>query len=164
MAFPETAGSGDLALGDLDCDAFERDLLPVIRNLLDAARRPEGEGWHLAFAIAAERWGETPGPGIAWLLQKVLRAILRVRPAGLAFQPPLSVEARARVTRDEWLLVLMLHHMRRGQTARARDLVWQVTEGRMDPDVIRAALAFAARFSCGPVAGGARRPHLRVVR
>ncbi|MEM9576932.1 MAG: hypothetical protein AAF999_07945 [Pseudomonadota bacterium] len=156
-----------LRVNQLPCDAFERALLPVLRHHLNDYADPRLASGHRAFVVAVERWGEPIGLSVAFHLQKLVRAILQCRPEGLEFHDPLCLDSKEAVTDDERLLIDMLHHMRRDQTARARDRVYQITDGRMDPDVIRTGLQFAQRFACG-VSGEMRpraaKPILKVVR
>ncbi|MEL6171272.1 MAG: hypothetical protein AAFR02_04570, partial [Pseudomonadota bacterium] len=51
------------------------------------------------------------------------------------------------VSEDERILLTMLHHMRRDQTARARDALGALTGSRMSPDLIRASLTFSNRYA-----------------
>lgn len=161
-------GTALQSIEQLSCDAFERRLLPIARHFLSSFESPEHHAWHRAYSIAAEQWQETLGLSIAHHLQKVIRAILRCRTDGIAFQDPLCPEARAMVTVDERMLIDMLHSMRRDHTEAARNCVEALTHGRMDPDVIRTGLSFAARFSVGPQGvsynGSTSAPILRLVR
>ncbi|MEY8828229.1 hypothetical protein AB9K34_07410 [Sedimentitalea sp. XS_ASV28] len=155
-----------LHISQLQCDDFERAVLPMARHLVLSLTQPEHHCWHRAFVIAVEQWDESVGLSVAYHLQKLVRALLHCRTEGLTFQDPLCIDDKHTVTRDEWLLIGMIHNMRRDQTPEARDCVYQITRGRMDPVVIRTALQFATRFSCG--VGGAIRqtaaaPVLRVV-
>ncbi|MEP3329759.1 hypothetical protein [Sedimentitalea sp.] len=153
-------------IAQLRCDSFERTVLPVARHLFQSFAQPEQQGWFRAFAIAVEHWDEPVGLSIAYHLQKLMRALVHCRPQGLDFQDPLCIDGKNAVTEDELLLVGMLHNMRRDQTAEARKCVYQITDGRMDPDVIRTGLEFARRFSCGMGDGKKRmvsKPSLRIV-
>lgn len=148
----------------LRLDDFEAGLLPVLRHFLNSLEVPERQGWQHAYHTAAERWGESFGLAVAYTLFTVLRAVADVRPSRLACQDALCLETRSSLTADEAALLRMIHHMRRDQTASARQAVAAVTGGRMDPQVIRAGLAFARRFPCGGGrAGPSARPVLRAV-
>ncbi len=155
-----------LHINQLQCDDFERAVLPVARHLALSLNQPEHHNWHRAFVIAVEQWDEPVGLSVAYHLQKLVRALWHCRTEGPTFQDPLCIDDKYTVTRDERLLIGMIHNMRRDRTPEARECVYQITEGRMDPVVIRAGLQFAARFSCGR--GGVIRrtaaaPVLRVV-
>lgn len=154
-----------LPLAHCGFDAFETGLLAVLRHFLASFAYPEGHGWQLAYGTAAERWGDNIGLPAAHELLGIVRAVLSARPEGLWFQDPLCVNTRDSATADERAFLGMLHHMRRDATPRARTAVEALTEGRMDPDVIRTGLCFARRFPAATMArpAPADRPHLRVV-
>lgn len=155
--------SAPAELQRLGCDAFERGLLPVARHFLTAFQQPGVHTWQAAYTIAAERWGDAIGFAIAHAMGKLIGALLRSRSDGVGFHDPLDPDARTRLSRDESDLMIMLHHMRRDDTAKARDAVEALTRGRMDPDVIRTGLSLATRFSAGAAITGGRRPTLSVV-
>lgn len=156
---------GNLFIEALDFDEFELGLLPLMRHFLASFETPALQSWGLAYAIAVERWGETIGLTVAHRLQKVIRAVLEARNHSVSFHDPLTPASREFATRDEVSLLLMLRHMRRDETAEARDAVYEISSGKMDPRVIRAGLAFASRFSCGVRSQNApsAQPVLRVV-
>ncbi|MEM9639014.1 MAG: hypothetical protein AAGA94_15295 [Pseudomonadota bacterium] len=162
-AFPDRDVITADALNSIGCDSFERGLLAVARHFLNAFEDPKSQAWQHGYTVAVERWGETIGFPAAHAMSKLIRALLRGRADGISFFDPLCVEARTRVSADEALLMKMLHHMRRDQTSPARDAVEALTLGRMDPDVIRAGLSLASRFSAGCPAASVQRPSLRVV-
>lgn len=136
-------------VSNLSFDEFELGLLAVARHLSKSYEVPEGQSWQHAYVIAVERWGEQIGLSVAYSLMKVMRAVCRCRPGGLAVQDPLCCEARIFATEDEIALIGMLHHMRRDQTPDARNAVQTLAFGRNDPSVIHAGLSFANRFSLG---------------
>jgi len=138
-------------------------VLPVLRHFLFALSHPERQSWQLAYKIAAERWGEVPGLSIANLLFKTIRFVVEARSGSFAVVDPLCLKDRDRVTRDEVAFLRMLHHMRRDDTAQARDAVADLTQGTMDPNVIRSGLSFAHRYSCGQSGAPVRPPQLRIV-
>ncbi|MFA3917872.1 hypothetical protein [Ruegeria hyattellae] len=135
--------------GDLGFDPFETGILSVTRHLLVSFRSPETQTWHIAYSIAAERWGDNIGFPAAHRLAKYLKAVLRSRTDSIDFNDPFCVESRDWVTQDEAALLYVLHFMRRDDTPAARDAVETLTLGRMDPDVIRTGLDFAQRFPSG---------------
>ncbi|MBE1283364.1 MAG: hypothetical protein GJ676_08620 [Rhodobacteraceae bacterium] len=152
-------------LNDLDIDEFESGLLAVARHFLSGVEDPGSHGWQRAFAVSVERWGEGRGLSIAFQLHKILLATEQCRATGMAFHDPLCLERRQRATEDEQALLEMLHYMRRDNTDAARDAVDRLTKGWRDPHVIRAGLAFAARFPSGQgrPQRAAGRPLLKVV-
>ena len=133
----------------LDCDAFELGLLPLARHFLSSLQNPDRSGWQHALAIAVENWSESPGLSIAHNFQIFLSVMTRGLGRRFEYQDPLCPDARLFVTPDERTLLQMIHHMRRDQTGASRHDVDELTGGRMDPDLIRAALTFAARFPSG---------------
>ena len=155
-----SADGTEFDLEHLGFDDCERGLLAVARYFFLARSVPEHQSWQVAFAIAVERWGPDIGLPIAFAMSKLVRAVGDVR-TDFVSSDPFDDDARQRATFDEAVLMRMLHHMRRDQTVDARDAVGVLTRGLMDPHVIRAGLAVAARFGC--CAPMRRRPKLRVV-
>lgn len=149
----------------LGLDNFEQGLLEVARHFLLSHENAESQAWHHAFLTAVEMWGETVGLAAAHHMSKYVKALLRFRADGLAFQAPHDRDASHLATDDEALMLAVLHYMRREKIRHARDAVAALTFGQMDPDVIRCGLSLAKRFSAGAAqAEGARRgPALRVV-
>lgn len=132
----------------LGLDDFEQSLLPIARHLWQAQEGRSVDAWPRAFHTASERWGETIGLALAHHLSKLIRAVADCRDC-FAHHDPLSLSERSSLTDDEEQFFWMVHHMRRDQTPEAREAVLRITQGTMDPHVIRAGLSFAARFSCG---------------
>lgn len=130
-------------------DDFEIGLLCVARHFLNSFADPESQSWQQAYSTAIERWGELKGLTAAHYLHKVLKATLRCRSEGLAFNDPLCLEQRAHITVDELNLLQMLQHMRRDNTPAARDAVDRLTDGSRDAHVIQAGLSLASRFPNG---------------
>lgn len=131
------------AIGELGLDDFEHGLLIVLRYIF----RPEGADC-TPYLIAVERWGEEVGLPVAYRLINLAAALNHCK-SDLKFKDPLCLDQRVSATRDEVLVLLMLHHMRRDQTSAARHCIEELTGGRMDPHLIRIGLSFAFRFSCG---------------
>ncbi|NKX72185.1 hypothetical protein HGE74_08910 [Rhodobacteraceae bacterium R_SAG1] len=168
-ATDETAISCDT----LCLDPFEAGMLPVLRHLLTSLQVPESQAWQHAFQIAAERWGASFGLGVAQALVPVVARLHALRGQGVELHDPLDLDQRDRLSADEAALLLVLHHMRRDQTSQARDALADLLMGRMDADLIRAALGFAHRFpaaeraehlQAAPVDRPQSRAVLRVVR
>lgn len=155
----------DLNLNDLGFDTFEAGLLAVSRYFFLTHAAPERQAWQTGFAVAVERWGPDIGLPAAHAVAKLARAIFDVR-TDFGFHDPFGTDARTMVTSDEAMMMRMLHHMRRDETPDARDAVEALTQGGMDPHVIRAGLTLSARFGGGVVPAQRRagcRPKLRVV-
>lgn len=152
-------------LSEMPFDEFERGCLIILRYFFDTYRSPKRQLWRNGYAVAAERWGEAIGLRAAHGLQKVAHSIKRCCRDDFDFLPPLDVSSKEIITLDEEAAVEMIHLMRRGQTALARNAVDDLTRGRMDPDIIRDALAFAASFPVGSSTKPNRRdgPRLHVV-
>lgn len=131
-------------------DPFERDVLPVLRHFLATHRHPATQSWEHGFAIAVNRWGEPRGLALAYDLSHLARAAHAATQGRLRAGDPLCLDARARLTEDEIYLLHMLHHMRRDATPAARLALSALTRGRMDRELIRAGLSFAARYPAAP--------------
>ncbi|MEM9247837.1 MAG: hypothetical protein AAGB05_03960 [Pseudomonadota bacterium] len=138
-----------MPLDALVCDAFEEGLLPIARHFWLAISRKDTVAWHRAYTIAAERYGERIGFPLGHQLAKIMRILKDLRGSGLEILDPLDLAQKSQVTNDEALLVAMIHHMRRDETPSARNAVDALTEGRMDPEIIRAGLHLASRFPSG---------------
>lgn len=151
------------AVADLPIDDFEATLLPLLRHFTLALSGESPKGWQIAYGLAAERWGAPIGLSVAHEIGKLAAALEETRGSLPRVQDPLCMDARLHVTLDEEYFLLMVHHMRRDETADARDAVWALTEGRTLAAFIRQALGFAARHSliAPPVSG--RAPALRIV-
>lgn len=129
----------------LGLDEFETGLLAVLRHFLTAFARPETQGWQTAFAVSAQRWGEAKGPQIAMGLLSMLQSLRGSRRGDFDFANPLCTTCRAYATGTEADFLRMVQAMRRGRTDLARKAVLALSEGTMEPGLIQAALAFAAR-------------------
>lgn len=139
------APEDDLPVGSLGLDDFETGVLALLRHLCASLTDPGGHGWRRALTVAAERWQPGAGCRIVLDLLPVLDALASVRRRSFRTMDPLSTSCRALATRDEAALMRLLGAMRRDLTAAARVEVGRLTEGRMEPDLIVAALTFAAR-------------------
>lgn len=137
------------AIDSFPFDAFETGLLSVARYLFDALRCPETQAWHQAYSIASERWGDSIGLPAAHLLARFLRCVVHARDSGFDHLDPFCEHSRGYVSSDEVDLLYVIHFMRRDDTSMAREAVDVLTEGKLDPDVIRAGLTFANRFPAG---------------
>ncbi|MEL7175160.1 MAG: hypothetical protein AAGK28_01430 [Pseudomonadota bacterium] len=143
----DRSASGPFA--KLICDSFEADLLPVLRCLVASLSTADPTLWQKATSKSIEHWGDALGHPIAHRLGHLVIAVYRCREGKLDLQQPWAKDHDDAVTDDEVKLITMLHHMRRDEVADARRAVDDLTFGIMDPDVIRAGLSFATRFSCG---------------
>jgi len=135
----------DLPVAALGLDGFETGVLAILRHLCASFVEPGGHGWRRALAISAERW--QPGEGCLILseLLPVLDALAGVRRETFRTMDPLSLTCRALATPDEAALMRLLAAMRRDLTAAARVEVGRLAGGRMEPELIVAALTFASR-------------------
>jgi len=157
---PELAQAPLVAFG---FDPFETRLVSIMRHFVTAANAPGSQAWHRAFIIAAENWGEAHGLAVAHTLWPVVREVLELRSGDFTSNDPLDLDTRDLLSADEAQFIAMLHHMRRDDTAKARDAVEALTHGQMDPDLIRAGLSFADRFPSGARQRLRGAPALRVV-
>lgn len=141
--------NGRTRLSDLCIDEFERNVLKVLRHFFSDSTEHGQKAWLRFYSLAVEIWDERIGLPVAHQLAKLSFALEASRKDQLSFTDPFSLETRLYVTEDERDLIQMLHYMRRDQTGPARDAVSRITGGRMDPDLIRAALSFSRRFAKG---------------
>jgi hypothetical protein len=135
----------DLPVAALGLDDFETGVLSILRHLCASFVEPGGHAWRRALAVAAERW--QPGEGCLILrdLLPVLDVLAGARRETFRTMDPLSLTCRALATPDEAALMRLLAAMRRDLTAAARIEVGRLAGGRMEPDLIVAALTFASR-------------------
>jgi hypothetical protein len=136
-------------LSALGLDEFEHGLLVLSRHFLSGYETYNTKAWNSAYIIAVERWGERIGLPVAFAVMKLIEALSKTRTDAVSYLDPLRIEYKSVVTDDEAALMTMLHHMRRDATAPARDAVEALCAGVLEPNVIRAGLSLAARFSCG---------------
>ncbi|MFE3836450.1 hypothetical protein [Pseudogemmobacter sonorensis] len=162
---PDPAQAGLMPLHVIGCDDFERALLPLLRALMQTCRNPRGRSWNAVYGAASARWGTRTGLPLAYDLARISEALLRVKGDRLRMLD--GTADAARVTRDERLLLLLLHQLRRNHVAAGQDFLLDLTEGEMDAELMALASGFARRHSCatpreirhdGPVG-----PHLRPV-
>lgn len=149
----------------LGFDAFEQRLLLIARHFLMSHASPGGQTWRHGFLLAADQWGEPVGLAAAHHLSNYIAAVLRFRKDGVLFHEPKGSDVPAVVTEDEALIMAVLHYLRREDIGPAREAVIALTHDRMDREVVRTGLAFAARFSAGVPHPAARQntPRLRVI-
>ncbi len=92
---------------------------------------------------------------------------MRVKGARLQVLDRTDTAHATEVTRDERLLLLLLHQLRRNHVAAGHDFLLDLTEGEMDWELMTLALDFARRHSCGTPRevrhDGTTGPHLLVV-
>lgn len=157
-----------LPLNIIGCDAFEQALLPLVRGLVETCRNPEQCSWDFAYSAAAARWGVRTGLPLAYGLAHISDALLRIKGDRLQTLDMADMARAAEVTRDERLLLLLLHQLRRNHVEAGHDFLLDLTEGEMDEELMALALDFGRRHSCGTpremlhdgTSGG---PHLRVI-
>ncbi|MEM9319597.1 MAG: hypothetical protein AAGA70_11410 [Pseudomonadota bacterium] len=134
-------------------------LLPMMRMFLAVAAEPENHVWRTAYDEAAITFGEARGLMLAHKCQKMLWALMRVRPV------PIEVAEEAfatKLTDDEVLILEMLTAMRGDDMQRARDVLSRLTHGCVDAEAIRLGLELAGRIGAQPPRRQ-ERPRLRVV-
>lgn len=156
-----------LPLQRIGCDAFERALLPLLRDLMETCRHPEGRSWTPVYGAAAALWGARTGLPLAHGLAQISDAVLRIRGESLRVLAASDTDHAEEVTPDERLLLLLLHQLRRNHVAAGQDFLLDLTGGEMDEDLMALALDFAQRHSCGAPRAirhdGPAGPHLRVL-
>lgn len=138
-----------LPLDRIGCDAFERALLPLVRDLAVGCRDPESRSWNLAYRAAARRWGAQTGLPLAYGLAQIVTALTRIKGDALQVLDHDGGAPQAAVTRDEQLLLLLLHQLRREHLNAGCDAMLDLTDGEMDDELMALALDFARRHSCG---------------
>lgn len=162
---PATAQDDLMPLHTIGCDPFEEALLPILRDLVQTCRAPDGRTWNTAYGVAAATWGPWTGLPLADGLARIAEALTRAK--GARLHVLCETEAPEAVTRDERLLLLLLHQLRRSHTAAGYDFLMDLTDGKVDSVLMEHALDFAARHSCGPPRtlrhDGTVGPRLRVV-
>lgn len=136
-------------LDRLHLDDRAKGVLAIVRHFLTSFGDPETQSWQMAFATAAERWNDRDGPQTAMRILAVVQAMRRARPSPFRFGNPLCLTCRGWVTPEEADLMGLIQSMRRDRTDVARGHVAALTLGRIDPDLIRCALALAKTL--GPV-------------
>jgi len=138
-----------IPLSQIGCDAFECALLPIIRDLTLTCRCPEGKSWIPIYGDAEKRWGARTGLPLVHRLSQIVVTLVRIKGNALDVLNPADQSMRALVTRDEQLLLLMIHHMRRKHLHAGCDFLLDLVDGDMDAELMEEALRFAERHSCG---------------
>lgn len=150
-------------------DPVEQSLLPVFRYFLLSFQDNDGQGWRLAFSVAAETWGEARGLAIAHRAQTFLSALLQNRAVPFQSADPLCLKERAEVTKDEADLLALLSHMRADETGAARNILRNLVGERCHSATVKTGLQLCDILECRQQnrCNGSGRPrtksHLRVV-
>lgn len=137
-----------LLLSKIGCDAFERALLPIIRQLTSSCRSPNMGNWLPIYGHAEKLWGVRTGLPLVYGLSKIVVSLLRIKGDAFRILPP-SDDTSNEVTADEQLLLLLIHHLRRGHVNAGCDLLLDLVDGEMDEELMEQAREFAQRHSCG---------------
>jgi hypothetical protein len=127
-----------------DLDPVSKALLPVLRHFLSCLQGDVPGAWQQGFLDAVETWGEARGLAIAHRGQAFLAALLRSRKGRLAYCEPCCTGPHHAVSDDELSLLALLRHLREDQPGLARNKMAALTRGRIDAEVVRSGLAFAA--------------------
>jgi hypothetical protein len=155
-------------LSTLGCDDFECALLAIIRDLTLTCRHPEQQTWVTVYGAAGKRWGVRTGLPLVHGLSQIVVALLRVTGGDVHILDETDDFTRTVATRDEQLLLLMIHQLRRNHLQAGCDFLLDLLHGQMDADLMQQVLAFAQRHSCGRPQtrrhDGVLDGHLRVVR
>lgn len=151
------------ALPDLPIDAFETDLLLLLRHFTLSLSGKSRDGWQVAYAWSADRWGAPIGLAIAHEVSKLVSALEETRGTFPHVLDPDFTDTDLVVTKDEEQFLLVIHHMRREHTNAARDAVWTLTQGKSLASFIRQAHSFAAKHSLVAPQNAGHVPALRVV-
>ncbi|MCF2905403.1 hypothetical protein L0666_10405 [Octadecabacter sp. CECT 8868] len=124
-----------------------RALLPVLRHHLAALQGASPLSWRLAFSVAEERWGEGRGLALAHRSQVFLSALLASRCVPLQCVDPLDIDERHTLTEDEFILMRALSGMREDNAPLARDLISDLTGGRVTAATVKAGLTLVHLLS-----------------
>ncbi|MEM9631486.1 MAG: hypothetical protein AAGA50_09185 [Pseudomonadota bacterium] len=137
-----------LPLSNVGCDEFERALLPIVRDLNMTCVNPDMGNWLPVYGRAEKLWGAQTGLPLVYGLSQIVVSLVRIK--GEKLDILIASDAWAQgVTHHEQLLLLMIHHMRRGHTQAGCDFLLDLLDGEMDTKLMNEALAFARRHSCG---------------
>ena len=164
MAGSENSQESPVVLANLPCDALECALLPLIRHLVRSHTGQCPNGWHHAFTIAKERWGGPIGLQIAFGLSNTMLELINARRCATAVHDPLRPDLRLRLTDDEKAILLLIHYMRRDNSAKAREYVPLLAAGRMHAVFIQAMLTFARSDVLAIPDRTAKQPRLTLVK
>lgn len=155
-----------LPLSHLGCDAFECALLPLIRKLTHSCIVPDQGSWLPVYGMAEKLWGARTGLPLVYGLSQIVVSLIRLKGEELQILYAFDEETQG-VTRDEQLLLLMIHHLRRQHDQAACDFLLDLLDGDMDGTLLEEAQAFASRHSCGDpliyTHDGVQGSHLRVI-
>ena len=132
-------------------DTMSMALLPLIRYFYLALRVPESHGWRHGFDCAIGKWGQERGLTIAYAVQKFVYDLLRCRQSTLDFYDPLDIDIREKISPDEKTVLNLLIFMRMDETKKARDIIFKLHRGRIDPIFVRHGLELAAMMDGAPM-------------
>lgn len=148
-------------------DAFEQNLLAIIRDLAVTCFNPERQTWIPVYAKAEQLWGVRTGLPLVHHLAQIVVSLVRIKGKRLHFLDNSDPRAQDVATYDEQQLLLMLHHLRRQHVNAACDFMLDLVDARMDEQLMQDALRFGKRHSCAPARAynhkGAIGPNLRPV-
>lgn len=136
-------------VSQIGCDAFERALLPIIRNLTITCIHPERLSWISTYEAAGKHWGVRTGFPLVHGLSQIVVALLRVKGEHLDVLININDLTRDLATRDEQMLLLIIHQLRRNHFYAGCDFMLDLVNGQMDTVLMDEVLAFAQRHSCG---------------
>ena len=143
-------------------DKMSMALLPIIRYFYLTLRVPDSHGWRHGFECAIGKWGQERGLVIANAVQKFVYDLLRCKKSILHFYDPLDIDMREKISPDEKIVLSLLIFMRRDETQKARDIIFKIHKGRIDPIFVRHGLELAAMLDGAPVK--VKSPKLKVVK
>jgi hypothetical protein len=119
----------------------ERAWLEIFRHLCMSCERNDAEGWNSALSHAERTYGADDGPLMAARIAALLRAMQTERRGGFGYLSPLCPNCRARISEDEWQLLLLMKAGTVGEPG----------------DIETAASHFARRSSAPLLSAAARR-------
>jgi hypothetical protein len=111
--------SAGTPIAQLGWSARDIAILTIARHYCAAFARPEGLGWIAAVSSALADFGDEAGPGIAVAVLGVVQTMRRARESAFSFNAPGCASCAARVTGNEWQLMMALRASLRGQTEAA---------------------------------------------
>lgn len=134
-------------LAALPCDTFERQLVPVLRRLVRTYQKKDTLAFFRTYDRAVQLWGEPIGLSIVHLLQKLILEFTKCRGEPLECFFPSDRTQLDVVSRDEYNLIAMLHHMRRNEIKSACQFADDLANGSASSKALQQSLNFSKRFN-----------------
>lgn len=137
------------ALSDLSLDDFEVDILHIARLFFVAFHLPQTCAWVNAFQCAENRFTAPLGSSLAKCVLDIVNVTRSLRRSGFEYCDSRCEGCRRFVTKEERYFMNVIHHIRRGELAKARMQSMLLCEGADDTELLNCVSRLAGHL-CTP--------------